>query len=217
MTIFERQGSLERFFLIASLLVPIIYFGAQLAAAPFFPGYSFIRDSASMLGTTDSHRPWIFNLGAVLTGCAALCGALGLTLAFRRTTNLLLTALIGFSVAATGVLSIKAGMFPMPDPRHASWSFLSWLTIASPLLFLIGLWGRRGATAIRVYLGASIALILFLLPFLMGRTASEMLQPGTLQRLLAFASFVPVGVVGYYSFVNDCIIADVLKDCGHKS
>ena len=27
---------------------------------------------------------------------------------------------------------------------------------------------------------------------------TEMLQAGTLQRLLAFAAFVPVGVVGYY-------------------
>ena len=197
MTNFERRASLDRFYAIAALLVPIFYFGAQLAAAPFFPGYSFLRDSASMLGTMESHRPWIFNSGSILTGCAALCGALGLTLAFRRSTNLLLAALIGFSVAATGVLSIKAGMFPMPDPRHASWSFLSWLTIASPLLFLLGLWGRRGATAIRIYLGASIALTLFLMPFLMGRAGAEMLQPGTLQRLLAFAVFVPVGVVGY--------------------
>jgi hypothetical protein len=30
-----------------------------------------------------------------------------------------------------------------------------------------------------------------------------MLQPGTLQRLLAFAVFVPVGVVGYY--INEAI------------
>jgi hypothetical membrane protein len=198
MTNFERRASVDRFYSIAALLVPILYFGAQLAAAPFFPGYSFVRDSASMLGTTDSHHPWIFNLGAILTGCAALCGALGLTLAFRRRTNLLLAALIGLSVAATGVLSIKAGMFPMPDPRHASWSFLSWLTIASPLLFLLGLWGRRGATTIRIYLGASVALTLCLVPFLMGRAGTEMLQPGALQRLLAFAVFVPVGVVGFY-------------------
>ena len=197
MTNSERHASLDHFFSVAALLVPILYFGAQLAAAPFFPGYSFVRDSASMLGTTDSHHPWIFNLGSILTGCAALCGALGLTLAFRRSTNFLLAALIGVSVAATGVLSVKAGMFPMPDPRHASWSFLSWLTIASPVLFLLGLWGKRGATAIRIYLGASVTLTLCLMPFLMGRAGTEMLKPGTLQRLLAFAVFVPVGVVGY--------------------
>ena len=60
--------------LYAAIAMPVIYFGTQLVAAPFYPDYSFSRDTASMLGTTDSHHPWIFNLGAMLTGVAGLVG-----------------------------------------------------------------------------------------------------------------------------------------------
>jgi len=194
----EPRGLLVRFCLLASVFVPIFYFGAQLAALPFFPGYSVARDAASVLGTADSRHPWIFNLGAILTGAAALCGALGLAAAFRRITNILLAALIAVSVAATGVMSIKAGIFPMPDPRHATWGFLTWLTIATPLLFLLGVWNQRGGTAVRICLVASTLLIVLLLPFLMGRISTPLLQPGTVQRMLALAAFLPVGVVGFY-------------------
>jgi hypothetical membrane protein len=50
--------------LYAAIAMPLIYFGTQLIAAPFYPGYSFAQDTASMLGTTTSRQPWIFNLGA---------------------------------------------------------------------------------------------------------------------------------------------------------
>ena len=143
-------------------------------------------------------HPWIFNLGAILTGVAGLLGALGLFHAFRSETSVLIAGLIGISVFVTGVMSVKAGLFPMPDPRHGSWAFLSFLTIAGPLLFLFGLWKRQGSAAVRIYLAASVLLILFLLPLLMGRFASEILLPGMPQRLLAFASFAPIGVVAYH-------------------
>jgi hypothetical membrane protein len=111
--------------LIAAVAVPILYFGAQIAAVPFYPGYSFAQDGASMLGTSSSLRPWVFNLGAILTGIAALAGAAGLYRAFSGPTHTLLACIIGLSVVATGVMSIKARLFPLPDPRHASWDFLA--------------------------------------------------------------------------------------------
>ena len=193
-----RRSFFMRFSLMAAVLVPILYFGAQAAAVPFFPGYSVAREVASVLGTADSRLPWVFNLGAILTGLAALAGALGLYCAFRSTANVVLAVLIGISLVATGAVSIRAGLFPMPDPRHGDWGFLSLFTVGSPLLYLLGLWRRQGATGIRVYLALCTFLILFLVPFLMHRVNVRALQPGTLQRLLAFASFVPIGVVGYY-------------------
>jgi hypothetical protein len=63
----------------------------------------------------------------------------------RRKTNFLLSWLIGLSVACTGVMTLKAGMFPMPDPRHNSWGFLQNLTIITPHLMLID--SGNGATA----------------------------------------------------------------------
>ena len=181
-----------------AMVMPVLYFGTQVAAAPFYPEYSFSRDSASMLGTRLSLHPWIFNLGAILTGVAGLAGAIGLVLAFRTATHAVLVWLIGLSVVATGVMSIKAGIFPMPDPRHASWGFLVYLTIITPLLLLIGLWKQRDASGVRIYLVASIALILLLFPFMFGMASVAWLEPGALQRLFAMATFVPVGVVGYF-------------------
>jgi hypothetical membrane protein len=107
--------------LYAAVAMPLIYFGTQLVAAPFYPGYSFAKDTASILGTTSSQHPWIFNMGALLTGAAGLVGAFGLFRALRPVTWTALAGLVALSVVANGVLSLKAGMFPVPNPRHASW------------------------------------------------------------------------------------------------
>ena len=80
--------------------MPVIYFGTQLIAAPFYPGYSFAQNTASMLGTTTSRQPWIFNLGAMLTGVAGLIGAFGLFRALRTVTWTALALLVGLSVVA---------------------------------------------------------------------------------------------------------------------
>lgn len=182
--------------LISAVAVPVVYFGVQIAAAFFYPGYSFARDSASMLGTYVSSQPWVFNLGAILTGVAALVGATGLNLALRTTTTTFVAWLNSIALVATGVMSIKAGMFPLPDPRHASWGLLMWLTICMPAFLLIGAWKGLG-TGLRLYLGACVLLIVLSLPFLTGTLPFGM-QPGTFQRLVALATFVPVGVVGYF-------------------
>src|ERR1039457_6787156 len=71
-----------------------------------------------------THHPWIFNLGATLTGVAGLVGAFGRFRALRTVTWTALAGLVALSVVAKGVLSLKAGMFTMPDPQHASWQFL---------------------------------------------------------------------------------------------
>ena len=176
--------------------MPVLYFGSQLTAAPFYPGYSFARDTASMLGSALSLRPWIFNLGAVLTGIAAIAASIGLYRSFRTITNTALAWLIGLSVGATGIMSIKAGIFPLPDSRHASWGFLVAFTIATPLLLLVGVWKHRDARGVRLYLFASCALVMLLIPFGTKMVSTSLLQPGTFQRLFAIATFIPVGVVG---------------------
>jgi hypothetical membrane protein len=180
--------------LYAALAMPLIYFGAQLIAAPFYPGYSFAVDTASMLGTTASRQPWIFNLGAVLTGVAGLAGAIGLFRALRRLTWTALALLVSLTVVANGVLSLKAGMFPMPDPRHASWQFLMFPILATPLLLSIALW--RQGMVLRVYLLCNGVALLFMLPLMMHRMTPWFAE-GTMQRLFALVIFVPVGVAGY--------------------
>ena len=178
--------------LLAAAATPILYFATQIAAAPFYPGYSFSQQSASMLGTHFSRRPWIFNAGEMLTGFAALGAALGLCRFFRRKTNFLLSWLIGLWVACTGIMTLKAGMFAMPDPRHNSWDFLQNLTLITPHLMLIGLWKRSHSSGLRTYLIFSVTFL-----FLLGPLVSW-IGRGTLQRLIAVGTLVPVGVIGFF-------------------
>jgi len=49
----------------AAFAMPLLYFGAQLLAVPFYPGYHFATDTTSMLATSVSRHPGIFNTGAI--------------------------------------------------------------------------------------------------------------------------------------------------------
>jgi hypothetical membrane protein len=187
-----RQATIWRLY--AAIAMPVIYFGTQLVAAPFYPQYSFTLDTASMLGTTNSHHPWIFNLGAMLTGAAGLVGALGLFGALRTVTWKALAWLVALSVVANGVLSVKAGIFPLPDPRHASWQFLMPAVLATPLLLLVALW--RQGMALRAYLLCNVAALMLMVPLMMHMMAPVFAE-GTAQRLFAVVVFVPVGVAGF--------------------
>jgi hypothetical membrane protein len=190
--------SLTSVCLLAATAMPILYFGTQVVAAPFYPGYSFSQHSVSMLGTHFSQYPWIFNVGAMLTGFAAIGAAIGLYRSFRGRTNIILSGLIALAVAFTGVMCIKAGVFPMPDPRHNSWGFLQNFTIIAPFLMLIGLWKRGRSVGLRTYLIFSITFLLLLVPLMNRRNSISWLGGGTLQRLIAVGTLVPVGVIGFF-------------------
>ena len=187
----HNNRSVTSLCLLAAVAMPILYFGTQIVAAPFYPGYSFSLQSESMLGTQFSRHPWIFNAGEILSGFAALGAALGLCRVFRRKTHFLLGWLIGLSVACTGVICVKAGMFPMPDPRHNSWGFLLNFMIITPHLMLIGLWKHSHSSVVRAYLIFSIMLLLVL------SLVAPWLGRGTLQRLIHVTTLVPVGVIGF--------------------
>ena len=184
--------SLTSFCLLAAVATPILAFVAQIAAAPFYPGYSFTLQSGSMLGTHFSRQPWIFNTGELLAGFAALAAAFGLYRSFRGRTHILVSALIGLSVACIGVMTVKASIFPMPDPRHNSWGLLFNFMIITPHLMLIGLWKKGKSPGLRTFLLCTIVFLLLLIPM------APWLGRGTLQRLIDVAILVPVGVVGFF-------------------
>jgi hypothetical protein len=64
--------------LLAAAAMPIIFFGTQIAAAPFYPGYSFSMTVGKHARYSVLAHPWIFNAGEMLTGFAAIVSALGL-------------------------------------------------------------------------------------------------------------------------------------------
>jgi hypothetical membrane protein len=171
--------------------MPMLYFGVQLMAAPFYPGYHFATDTASMLGTSASRHPEIFNTGVILTGIAGMAGAFGLFLGLHSTTARWLRIFIAMGLLSNGVMSLKAGLYPMPDPRHATWQFLLFPVLITPLLLLGATWR---VLWLRIYLLLDITFLLCLIPFMMHRMA-PILPEGTMQRLFAFVTFMPVGVV----------------------
>lgn len=178
--------------LLAAVAVPLLYFGVQLIAAPWYPGYSFANDTASMLGTAASLHPGIFNNGAILDGLAGILGAAGLFFGLSGVASNWLRALVAIGVFCNGVLSLKAGLFPMPDPRHASWQFLLFPILITPLLMLAATW--RMSVWLRTYLLVDIACLLFTIPMMMHRMA-PIWPEGTMQRVFAFVAMVPIGAV----------------------
>jgi hypothetical membrane protein len=201
----QSTQSLTRLSLLSGASMPIFYYGGQLAAAPFYPGYSFSDQVASMLGTSYSHEPWIFNTALILTGVAAILGAFGLYQTFRSRTNRLVSWLIALTAAYTGSMSVKAGIYPLPDHHHYELRFAVASASLTPLLMLIGIWSKERLRALRAYLFLSVLLLVPVIPLFRKMIVVDGLSigTGTLQRLLALGTYAPVGVVSIYFFVHD--------------
>lgn len=179
--------------------VPLFYFGAQIAAAPFYPGYSFLRQAASELGSNQSTVPAILNTGAIATGIAALAASVAFVAVLRRLgTSWILTILTMLALLSTAAASINAGIHPLPDPRHnPGWMGLG--TFAVPIVFLAALWKRDSPSSLRAYLIANAVLFVLLIPVMAGKAGIDTHGcEGLLQRIAAITVFLPVGVVSLY-------------------
>jgi hypothetical membrane protein len=180
------------------IAVPFLYIGIQLIAAPFYAGYDFMQMAASLLGSDRSSLPVVFNLGAIFTGFAAAVAAFGFLRVFPLAKSQpILAWLTAIAVFCVGLSSLWAGVFPMPDPRHAENPFAIGL-FAMPFVTLATFWNQP---QIRPYLIAAVVLFLGLIPIMSGivpvdRQALE----GVLQRLLALAAFSPIGLGAYQLF-----------------
>jgi hypothetical membrane protein len=182
-----------------AIAVPLLYYGVQLVAAPFFPDFSVLGTTASELGSDRSTRPWIFNAGAILTGIAALVGSIGLLRALRRLgAHPIVGWLALLVVAGTGLSSLWAGIFPMPDPRHGGHPSLLIAMLAVPFVLAFALWRLGVSGATNAYHVATIVLLLVMFPIMMGMTGIDMhTYGGLLQRIFALTVFVPIGVGAY--------------------
>jgi hypothetical membrane protein len=180
------------------MAAPFLYFGTQLIASLLYPGYSFLSQTASELGSDRSTFPLLFNTGAILTGIAGLIGAVGYLRALRILgMNAVLTWLTAIAAAAGALTSLWAGMYPLPDPRHSAIPPLGLLLF--PPLLLAALWKRSDARAMKIYLIATILVIAAMFPIMSGVVSlNTQGYGGLLQRVLALAVFPPVGVGAYY-------------------
>jgi hypothetical protein len=210
-----RQGASDPvtlYALYAGVAVPILYFGTQLIAAPFYPGYSFLTNDASTLGSSGSAAPAVFNGGAIATGVAMLVGSWGFIRTFQKLgVHLVLTWLTMLTIISGAIGSINAGMHPLPDPRHAS-GLLS--TLGSGILFLplllpVAVWRIEALHNLRRYLVWNLVVVFCLIPIMIGLVQRLSLMAGVqipglsslvneyqgvLQRIAALVVFGPIGV-----------------------
>ena len=180
-------------------VVPILYFGTQLLAAPFFPGYSFLSMVASVLGSDLAIYPAIFNSGAMITGIATILASVGFFLAFQRLgINPVLTGLTSLAVFLNGLGSLWAGFFPLPDPRHGSNPFAVGIFLF-PILLTFAVWKLGHATPIKTYLIITNLLFVTLIPIMSGVSGlNTQGYQGLLQRITALLFFMPISVGSYF-------------------
>jgi hypothetical protein len=193
-----------RISLLAGAVVPVLYFGAQALAAPFFPDFSFLANSASQLGSNLSSRPAILNFGAALTGAAALVAAPGLFTALRdQRVWLVLAALVAACSVSTGLASLWAATHPMPDPRHNPGALGAGM-FAAPFLILLASFRLPRAPALRWYLILN-ALAFFVLASIYAQVVPLDLRQygGAVQRLGALVMLLPVAVLSIWLLRNE--------------
>lgn len=198
------------------VIVPIFYFGMQLAAAPFCAHYSFMRRDASTLGSAECTQPWIFNGGSFVLGVIMIAASAGFWKALRGLgVSRWFAAATAIAIAAGGIGSINAGLFPLPDARHTD-SALSLVGLGLfllPFALVAVVWRLTGARLLRIYLFANLAVMASLIPITSGliqRWAvhanvqlprfQEFLNnsQGLLQRVAAIVVMLPIGITAYW-------------------
>ncbi len=191
-----RLSPIQGFSLWRGVLVPVVYFGAQLIAAPFYPDYSFLVNSASQLGSDASTFPALLNGGAMLSSVLRLLSAYGigagLQAAGAKPWFAWLCAACGVSV---GDAAIWAGLHPMPDPQHNPGAIGIGMFLGPPTLFTAFL-NVRGGRAMRGYLVFTLAAFGALAPVMSGITPVDLNRyGGRMQRVAALVLYLPLAVI----------------------
>jgi hypothetical membrane protein len=195
----KSKEKLTVFTLRIGIMIPFLYFGTQIAAAPFYPNYSFLSMAASLLGSDLAIYPSIFNLGAMITGIATLIASIGFLHAFQRLdAHPILAWLTSIAVFLNGLGSLWAGLIPLPDPRHGSNPFVVGIFLF-PALFAATLWKRHDARSIKTYLIITNLLFIALIPLMIGIVGIDTGgYQGLLQRIVAVIFFSPISVGAYF-------------------
>jgi hypothetical membrane protein len=183
------------FLLRFGVLVPFVYYGIQAAAAPFFPGFSFVGTTASEMGSSLSRHPAIFNAGIMTLGVITLLASLGYLLALRHLGEApVLSLLVSADIALNGVQTLWAGLHPLPDPRHAGYLPFVVGMFVLPVLITLALWGRA-SRPLRAYFVATLVLLAAMVPVFTGVSGIDRsANRGIIQRLYTLTTFPPIAV-----------------------
>jgi hypothetical membrane protein len=176
---------------VAGATTPILYFGVQIAIGLATDGYSFLHDTASELGQRGAPHPTLFSIGAILTGVAAIAAAVGIVLAEQPGPGRRVLCLL--ALTSTGVGSIAAGVYPMPDSRHGGGPLGAGLFLL-PFVLLAVTWPVAGCSTRAVLI---VGVMWFVAAgFVMsGATPIDQnVYEGICQRFLAVPLFFGIGV-----------------------
>lgn len=178
------------------VLVPVLYFGAQLVRGPFVEGYSFRRNAASDLGAVGVPGGSWFNAMAIASGLAAIVVSFGWWHSLTHwAVGRIRRSLVCLAVVSIGMASIAAGAFPLPDERHGGGALGAGL-FALPLLLVVTTVRSQVGTWMRRYAVANLLLFVVAALLLSGATwVDPKVNEGVLQRILAGAVFPPIAVV----------------------
>lgn len=178
------------------IVVPVLYFGAQIVRGPFVDGYSFRRHAASDLGASGVPGAIVFNVLAVAAGMCSVVAAFGWYRAFTAwRVGRIRRALVSAAVVSIGLASIAAGMFPLPDARHGGGAVGVGL-FALPLLLVIATFRSDVERWVRWYAMGNLALFAVAALLFAGATPLDpTANEGAFQRVLACAVFLPIAVV----------------------
>ena len=196
---FQTKERLTAVALGMGVAVPLLYYGVQVAAAPFYPDFSVLSTTASELGSDRSTFPPTFNFGVIFVAVATLVASFGFLRALRRLgVNPILAWLTFLSIAANGMSSLWAGLFPLPDPRHGGHPVFMIGMLLLPFLLIAAFWKLSDARLLRAYFVATIILLVAMIPLISGMSGLDThAYRGLLQRVFALTVFPPIGVGAY--------------------
>ena len=174
------------------IAIPFVYFGIQIVAARFYPGYSFLNRDASMLGSEGSTAPWIFNVGTLVVGLCEVVAAWGFLRGLPRVrAGAVLAWATCVALVSSALGSINAFLHPLPDPRHTEGvlSILGAGVLLLPVITGLMLWRLRGRAWVTPALVLSVLVWLTLIP----------IMSGLVQRLSVIAQ---IDMPGFQAFLN---------------
>jgi hypothetical protein len=199
--------------LLMALATPMLYFGGQVAAAPFFPDFSVLQHSASQLGSDLSTRPEVLNTGAMLTGVASIGAAWGLFSGLRQRGVWRIFALLMAACAVSfGLASLWAGAHPLPDPAHDPGALGAGM-FAAPFVALLASLQLRRANALRIYLALNAVGFGLVAGMYSGALPVDLdLYGGAVQRLGAWVMLGPLALVAAWLLWSASDVASVAAE-----